>query len=73
MRTKDDPVVVVFAARVQAEREARRWSITELAARARIGYPTLWRIEHGASGPTLAYAVRIAAALEMTVDELVRS
>jgi transcriptional regulator with XRE-family HTH domain len=71
LRTRDDPVVVAFAARMQAVRRDRRWSLQDLADRSGISYPALWRLEAGESGPTLAYAVRIASALEVPLAEMV--
>jgi transcriptional regulator with XRE-family HTH domain len=42
-----------------------------VARRAEIPYTTYWRIETGQNGPSLDVLVRIAAALEVTLDELV--
>jgi transcriptional regulator with XRE-family HTH domain len=71
VRTRDDPVVVAFAGRVRAERERRGWTLEVLADRASMGISTLWRLENGRSGSSLAYAARIADALGLPLDDLV--
>lgn len=63
-------MVVAFAARMQAARKDRRWTLRDLADESGVSYPALWRLENGQSGPTLAYAVRIANALQVPLAEM---
>lgn len=71
MRTKDDPVVVAFTAALLAGREAAGLTPDELARRAGISQATLYRLEHGQSGPSLPTAVRLAAALSLPLAGMV--
>lgn len=58
--------------RVARIREERRLSQQELAARAHLSYPTLWRIERGTQGKPSVFTVgAIARVLGVTVDFLV--
>jgi transcriptional regulator with XRE-family HTH domain len=57
--------------RAKAIRERRGESREAVARRAEIPYTTYWRIETGQNSPSLDVLVRIAAALEVTLDELV--
>lgn len=62
---------VKFGKRVAEMRGKRRMSQQELAERAGLAYQSIWRIERGGQGePGLFTAVRIARALECSVDYL---
>lgn len=55
-----------LARRIRLEREARGWSLAELADRAGVAKATISKIEREAASPTAAILVRIAAAFELT-------
>lgn len=56
--------------RIRSLRQARGWSIDELARRSHIGPSTISRIETGHRRLALDHLVTLAQALETTVDEL---
>jgi transcriptional regulator with XRE-family HTH domain len=56
--------------RIKAERLARKWSQTQLAARACLSTSDISRIETGRFRPYPQQTVRIARALKMSPDEL---
>jgi len=55
---------------IRALREAEGVSREKLARRADIATHTLWRIEFDLSQPQLDTLIKIAAALQVSVDEL---
>ena len=59
-----------IAARVRAERAHRRWTLDDLAARSAISRRLLVQIEHAEANPSLATLLKLAAALEITLTEL---
>jgi transcriptional regulator with XRE-family HTH domain len=63
-------VVAEIASRVRAERARRRWTLDELAARSTVSRRLLVQIEHGEANPSLATLLRLAAALGLTLTEL---
>jgi transcriptional regulator with XRE-family HTH domain len=50
-------------------RERRGYSTRELAARAKVGFVTISRIENGHLSPTVAMLERLARALDMGVRD----
>jgi transcriptional regulator with XRE-family HTH domain len=64
-------VAAEIAARVRAARTRRRWTLDELAARSTVSRRLLVQIEHGDSNPSLATLLKLAAALGITLTELV--
>jgi len=56
--------------RVKALRETRGWSQEKLAAEANISQPTLTRLENGATNLELTTIIKVANALEASMDEL---
>ncbi len=56
--------------RLRSLREARGWSLDELARRSHIGPSTISRIETGHRRISLDHLVSLAAALETSVDDL---
>lgn len=56
--------------RVKALRETRGWSQEKLAAEANISQPTLTRLENGSTNLELATIIKVANALETSMDEL---
>ncbi len=66
-----DDLATGIAARVQAERLARNWSLAELASRSGVSKAMLSAIERGETSPTAVLLVRIAAAFGMTLSALI--
>jgi transcriptional regulator with XRE-family HTH domain len=64
-------VAAEIAARVRAARAQRRWTLDELAARSTVSRRLLVQIEHGDANPSLATMLKLAAALGITLTELV--
>ena len=62
-----------FRTRLRAERNRRGWSIRDLAARAGAHYRTVAQLERGGASPTLDTALRLAAALSVPLESLLRS
>lgn len=60
-----------FGVRVTRFRERQQLSITQLASRLGVDYMQVSRYEKGQSLPSLDTAVRLAGALEVSLDELV--
>ncbi len=56
---------------IQRLRELRNFSQAQVSRMAGIPRPTLANLESGSSNPTIAVLVRIAAALEVSVEELI--
>ncbi len=69
----DDDLGIRVAHRVKAGREVHGWSVAELARRAGMAAPNVHRIEAGKHVPTMTTVVRLAQALEVPVEELVRA
>ena len=59
--------------RVHVLREAMGWSLRELAERSGVSAPMLSQVERGETSPTLAVAAKIAAGLELTLSQLLRT
>lgn len=58
--------------RIERWREKRRMSPQELAKKAGISYPSLWRIERGTQGkPSIFTIAALAQVLGVTTDYLV--
>ena len=66
----DDPTPLI-AARLRAERAARGWSLIEFAERSGVSRAMISKIERGETQPTAVLLSRLAAALGMTLSELV--
>lgn len=72
-RTSNNPVAFAFGAAVKAARQAKGLSVDSLARDIpRMDSAYLFAVERGAHAVTIPTAVRIAAALEMDLSELVR-
>ena len=69
--TTQDRVTAEIAARVRAERAQRRWTLDELAARSGVSRRLLVQIEHADANPSLATLLKLAAALGVTLTELI--
>jgi transcriptional regulator with XRE-family HTH domain len=70
MGTSQENVVTEIATRVRAERARRRWTLDELAARSTVSRRLLVQIEHAEANPSLATLLKLAAALGITLTEL---
>ena len=66
----DDPSALL-ATRISAERRRRAWSLADLAGRSGVSKATLSKVERQEVSPTASVLARIAAALEITLAELV--
>ena len=71
--TQDTSAEDLARIRLRGLRTARGWSLDELARRTHLGASTISRIETGHRRITLDHLVSLAAALETTVDELLRT
>ena len=56
---------------MRAERARRRWTLDELAARSAVSRRLLVQIEHAEANPSLGTLLKLAAALGVTLTELV--
>jgi putative transcriptional regulator len=61
-----------FAARLRQFREARGWSLGELARRSGTHITSLSKVETEQRAPSLRLALALATALGVSLDELVR-
>jgi transcriptional regulator with XRE-family HTH domain len=68
--TQQQRVTAEIASRVRAERAQRRWTLDELAARSTVSRRLLVQIEHAEANPSLATLLKLAAALGVTLTEL---
>lgn len=66
----DEDVAANLAENVRALRDARGLSQAQLAKAAGIPRPTWTNIESGAANPTLAVLLKVAAALQVRLEEL---
>ncbi len=64
-----DPTSII-AARIKAEREARGWSIAELADRSGVSRAMISKVERGESSPTAALLGRLSGAFGLTMSTL---
>ncbi len=65
-----DDMDVRLAARIRSEREARNWSLADLADRSGVSRSMINKVERNQSSPTSALLARIAAAFDMTLSTL---
>ncbi|MBV6657757.1 MAG: helix-turn-helix transcriptional regulator [Devosiaceae bacterium] len=70
MNTLVDTHGQAIARRVQLERKARGWSMTELSARSDVSKAAISKIERGEMSPTANVLVRLAHAFELTLAGL---
>lgn len=59
-----------LAARLRAEREARGWTLADLAARSGVSRAMASKIERGEASPTAALLGRLSAAFGLTMSQL---
>ena len=65
-----DPVVSHLASRLRAEREARGWSIGDLAARSGVSRAMISKVERNEASPTAALLGRLSGAFGLTLSTL---
>jgi transcriptional regulator with XRE-family HTH domain len=70
MSADPDQIAGQIAARVRAGRAQRRWTLDELAARSGVSRRLIVQIEQGDANPSLATLLKLAAALDVTLTEL---
>ena len=59
-----------LATRLRTEREARGWSLADLAARSGVSRAMISKIERGEASPTAALLGRLSAAFGLTMSQL---
>jgi transcriptional regulator with XRE-family HTH domain len=70
MSTIEDDTGSRLAERLKLEREARGWSLAELAERSGVSRGAISKIERGESSPTASLLVRLADAFDLTLAGL---
>lgn len=70
MDTIIDDVTVRLAQRIRVEREARGWSLAELAERSDVSKAMISKIERGEASPTAALLGKLSGAFELTLATL---
>jgi transcriptional regulator with XRE-family HTH domain len=70
MTTIMDAAGEQLARRLRLEREARGWSLADLAARSGVAKASISRVERGEMSPTAALLVRLAGAFDLTLAGL---
>jgi transcriptional regulator with XRE-family HTH domain len=65
----NDPTASL-AARISIERQARDWSLADLAARSGVSKAMISKIERGEASPTAALLGRLSGAFELTLSTL---
>jgi transcriptional regulator with XRE-family HTH domain len=71
MSTKEDVTGAWLAARIKLEREARGWSLADLAARSGVSRGAISKIERGEASPTAVVLMRLATAFDATLAGLI--
>ena len=66
----DAGVEARLAARLRAEREARGWTLAELAQRSGVSRAMVSKVERGEASPTAALLGRLSAAFGLTLSQL---
>lgn len=70
MSTLVDTSGQAIARRIQLERKARKWSMSDLAARSDVSKAAISKIERGEMSPTASVLVRLADAFDLTLAGL---
>jgi transcriptional regulator with XRE-family HTH domain len=70
MSTIEDDAEARLAARLRLEREARSWSLADLAERSGVSRGAISKIERGESSPTAGVLLRLADAFDVTLAGL---
>ncbi len=64
------PLDALLAQRIKRERDARGWSIADLAAASGVSRAMISKVERGEASPTAALLGRLSGALHLTVSAL---
>ncbi len=67
---QDDPDTAPLARRLKAEREARGWTIAELASRSGVSRAMISKVERAEASPTAALLGRLSGAFGLTVSTM---
>lgn len=70
MDTLIDDVGAALARRVRLERDARGWSLADLASKSGVAKATISKIERAETSPTAVILVRLAGAFDLTLAGL---
>lgn len=70
MNTFEDDTEVKLARRIRQEREARGWSLSELARHADVSKAAISKIERGETSPTAGLLIRLSGAFGLTLAGL---
>jgi transcriptional regulator with XRE-family HTH domain len=70
MGTINDDTGIRIARRIREEREARGWSLANLAKRSEVSKAAISKIERGETSPTATVLVRLASAFDLTLAGL---
>ena len=70
MSTIIDDTAAKLSSRIRLEREARGWSLGDVATRSGVAKATISKIERCEVSPTAAVLVRLAAAFDQTLAGL---
>ena len=71
MSIKVDPAGAPIADRLRLEREARGWTLLDLAARSGVSRAMISKIERCEASPTATILVRLAGAFDLTLGGLI--
>jgi transcriptional regulator with XRE-family HTH domain len=71
LATKLDSPGVRIADRLRLEREARGWTLGDVAQRSGVARATISKIERGEASPTATVLVRLAGAFDLTLGGLI--
>jgi len=72
MKKSHENAAILLGRRVRSLREAKGWTQQELGSQADVNYKFLGEIERGQQNPSLNVLVKIAAALEVDLPEMLR-
>lgn len=67
---RQDDIDLRIGARVRAEREARGWSLSDLADRARVSRAMIHKVERGDSSPTANLLGKLSGAFGLSMSTL---
>ena len=65
-----DTLTLAISTRVKAEREARNWSLSDLAERSGVSKAMISKIERGEASPTATVLGRLSGAFGLTLSTL---